>query len=184
MTGLDIVICIFLIIAAFKGYSNGFLKELASLAAIIAGAYGAFYFSEYLQGFIARIYNFSEEFLIVVSFAVTFLIIVIVINIIANILTKIADFAMLGFLNKLLGALFGVIKRILVIGVILMLLNIYGDRIALISEKNKEESVLYHPITAISIFLFPPIIEEINKNYEKLMEQKNEESEINSSEEL
>lgn len=183
MTGLDIVICIFLIIAAFKGYSNGFLKELASLVAIIAGAYGAFYFSEYLQGFIARIYNFSEEFLIVVSFAVTFLIIVIVINIIANILTKIADFAMLGFLNKLLGALFGVIKRILVIGVILMLLNIYGDRIALISEKNKEESVLYHPITAISIFLFPPII-EINKNYEKLMEQKNEESEINSSEEL
>lgn len=165
MNGLDIAIGFFLIIALIKGYSNGFLKELASLIAIIAGAYGGVYFSGYAQRLIAQFSNFSEESLVVLSFAATFIVIVIVVHALAGLLTKVADFAMLGLFNKLLGALFGMIKRALIISIVLMLLNAYTWHIPLINQENKESSLLYKPISAMGDFLLPVLIKEIEGHF-------------------
>lgn len=173
MNNLDIIIVVFLIIAAFKGYSNGFIKELAYLVAIVVGAYGAYYFSHYAQKLLLYFVTLSEEYLVVLSFALTFIVLVTIIRLLAGLVTQAAEWVMIGLLNKILGAIFGIIKRGLIIGVVLTLLQVYSYRIPLINEKSQQESLLYEPILGFSNFLLPQILHEIDENIELFQEHEN-----------
>ena len=42
----DIIVIIILIIGAFNGYRKGFIVSIASLLAIIAGGFGAYFLSD------------------------------------------------------------------------------------------------------------------------------------------
>lgn len=174
MNNLDIIIVVFLIIASFKGYSNGFIKELAYLVAILVGAYGAYCFSHYAQKLLLYFVTLSEDYLVVLSFALTFIVLVIIIRLLAGLVTQAAEWVMIGLLNKILGAIFGIIKRALVIGVALTLLQVYSHRIPLINETSQQESVLYQPIIGFSNFLLPQILREIDKNIDFFQEQEHE----------
>ena len=77
---------------------------------MIAGVYGAFHFSNFAATFLKERVDWNENTVNIAAFAITFIIIVLVIALAGKALTKIADFAMLGLLNKLLGALFGGLK--------------------------------------------------------------------------
>ena len=42
MSGIDIALCIFILIGAYHGYKAGFLLELFSLVAVVLGVLGGF----------------------------------------------------------------------------------------------------------------------------------------------
>jgi len=158
MSILDLVLLALLILGLVRGFINGFFVELASVVALIAGIYGAFNFSSYLSSFLKDKVDWSENTVNMVALVGTFMIIVLIIALAGKALTKIADFALLGLFNKILGAAFGGLKTALILSVFLIVLDKMNANILFVKEKDKEQSVLYKPVKSIIPSVFPNII--------------------------
>lgn len=158
MNIIDIVLGIILLLAFISGFRKGLFVALASLIGLIAGVFGAIYFSDFAGAYISRWFNWSDQVTKLASFAVTFLIIVILINMAGKFLTKIADFAALGLLNKLLGGVFALLQYAFIISVVFMFFNNSNLTGYVISEEKKENSILYTPIAALAPLVIPKVL--------------------------
>ena len=155
MSILDIALLTLLVLGLVRGFMRGFFVEIASLVALIAGVYGAFHFSNFAASFLKERVQWDENTVNIVAFIITFVIIVFTIALAGKALTKIANFAMLGLLNKILGALFGGLKIAFVLSVILLVLDRIPGNIPFVQEDDQDESVLYYPIKSLIPKLFP-----------------------------
>ena len=163
MNIIDIILGSLLIVGAVRGLMKGLFVEVASLLALVLGVYGAIHFSDYASGFLAPHVHWEEQTLQIVSFAITFVVIITAIGLAGKALTKLADFAALGLLNKLLGAIFGLVKIGLILSIVLLLVDKINTNISFLSAKELEKSVLYVPVKALAPSIFPEFIEEAKK---------------------
>ena len=164
MNIVDIVLGAILLLSAFQGFKKGLFVALAGLVGLIAGLYGAIHFSYYAADYLAERTSWGEQTINLAAFAITFVIIIILISITGKILTKIADFAMLGIINKLAGGVFEVLKYALIISVVLMFLDNANRKIGVVSEEALAESVLYTPIKSIAPAVLPQIIQKAKEH--------------------
>ncbi|WP_347373570.1 CvpA family protein [Aequorivita sp. Q41] len=183
MNTIDIVIGIILIIAFFMGFSKGLLRSLASLIGIVVGVYCAMFFSGFVGEYLVAWFNLSEGTTSVVSFIVTFLLIMILFSLLGKILTKVADFAMLGIFNKLLGGAFNVLKFAFLISVVFMFVNA-SESYRILSEEQRDASVLYAPVAMIAPAILPTLMKEVEEfndsDYDILNEKSPVETELES----
>ena len=163
MNTIDIVVGVILLIAFVIGYKKGLFVALAGLVGLVAGVYGAVYFSEYAASYIASWTDWNEQTVNLAAFAVTFLGIVMLVSLAGKFLTKIADFAMLGIVNKLLGAVFNSLKFAFIVSVVFMFVRA-SPSFSILSEEDRETSVLYAPVASLAPFVLPYILNEINTN--------------------
>jgi len=164
---IDIVLGILLLWALYKGLVNGLFVEIASLIALIAGIYGAIHFSYLVADQLAARFDWNERYIMIGSFIITFAIIVLLVNLAAKFLTKIADFAMLGLLNKVAGGIFGMLKMAVILGALLIFFEkIIGPK-HLVNEETKEESILYYPVRDIGAFVFSLVFKDKDHNDEQ-----------------
>ena len=166
MSLVDIVLGVILLLGFYTGLKKGLFVTLASLIGLIAGVYGAIYFSHFAAAYLSDIFNWGEQTTNLAAFAVTFLVIVFVVSLAGKLLTKIADFAALGLINKLAGGVFNALKYAFIISVIFMFINASTDISGfLISEEKKANSVLYEPIESLAPLLLPNLMAEVG-NYQ------------------
>ena len=159
MIAIDIAILIIALWLAYKGFSKGFVTELASLIALILGVFGAVHFSALLNDTVAGI-GVSERFVPILSFAITFILILLVVHLIAKIITKLIDALSLSFLNKIGGAAFGALKGLLICTVIVVFVNKLDQRISFLSDDMKSDSNFYLPMVEFGENVFPKIMAE------------------------
>ncbi|NQU87943.1 MAG: CvpA family protein [Mariniphaga sp.] len=155
MNYIDIVLVILLLLAAISGFKKGLIVELASLAALILGIWGAFEFSDITAEFLVENFNWNWDHLNVVSFVITFVVIVILVHIIGSVINKMIEVAMLGFLNRLAGIVFGVVKSALILSVILVVFDRIDRDVNILSKEKKADSRLYQPIRDFAPTIFP-----------------------------
>ncbi|WP_191858543.1 CvpA family protein [Hanstruepera ponticola] len=158
MAIIDIVLVALLGFGLIRGFFKGFFVEVASLVALIAGIYGAIHFSYYVADLLIEHVDWSEKTINITAFAITFIIIVLVIALAGKALTKLADFAALGFLNKLLGGVFGLLKIGLILSILLIIFDKMNNTITFVDEEHTQDSVLYEPVKSLAPMLFPTII--------------------------
>lgn len=159
---LDIILGLLLAYGLYKGLKNGLFVEIASLAAVIIGLYGAIQFSYLTGSYLSQNMDWDENYIKLTAFIITFLAIVILVNMAGKILTKIADFAMLGLLNKLAGGLFGVLKTAVILGTLLYFFESASWSFNLIENNTVAESILYKPVRDIGALVFGNVIEVFN----------------------
>lgn len=163
MNYIDIALGIFLAIGVFQGFRRGFLVELASLAGLLLGIYGAIYFSHYAAAFIHKYTSWGEDTVELVAFITTFLVVLILVSMLAKALTKVAGFVALGMLNKLLGALFGLLKTALFASILLLILNSFDRQFSFLTAEKKEASILYKPVESVAPMVLPKLFKELNR---------------------
>ena len=171
MSALDIIIGVIVLLGFYGGFKKGLFVALTSLIGLIAGVYGAIHFSDYAASYISNLFNWGEQITNLAAFAVTFSGIVFIISIAGKFLTKIADFAMLGIINKLLGGVFSGLMYAFILSVIFMFLESSSSLSGyVISEEKKESSILYTPVSVLAPSVLPQILKEVesfkNKNIE------------------
>jgi len=88
-------------------------------------------------------------------------------------LTKIVDFAYLGWINRLAGAGFSVLKTVLALSIVILLFEKINLNNILAKQETLEESIFYNPTKEISAFVYP----QIEEWYEGLSERSEIESE-------
>ena len=158
MNIFDIILTAFLLFGFIRGLMRGLFVEVASLVALVAGIYGAIHFSYFIGAYLAEFVDWEEQYITVASFALTFAIIVLVISLAGKLLTKIADFAALGLLNKILGGVFGLLKIGLILSIILLVFSKLNNTVPFISEDQQRNSVLYEPVKNLAPILFPDFV--------------------------
>ena len=161
MNTLDIVLSIFLLLGLVRGFFKGFFVELAGLVALILGIYGAIHFSDRMYDFLELFITWEEKYLSILAFALTFVLIVVIISMIGKILTKTAGMLALGLVNRLLGALFGVLKMAFLASIFFMFLN--KSEAFKIEEETKEGAVIYPPVERLAPMFLPTIIQKIEE---------------------
>ena len=132
---LDIVLGILLTWGLYKGIKNGLFLELASLGALIIGLFGAIRFSYVIGGYLSKHISWDERYLKLTAFVITFSIIVLVVHLVGKLLTKIANFAMLGLLNKIAGGLFGALKVAVILGALLVFFDRINNSLPMIKKE-------------------------------------------------
>lgn len=160
MSFLDIVLGLLLLYGLWKGLKNGLFVEIASIIALVAGIYGAIHFSYYAGDYLSQNMEWNERYINIAAFAVTFIIIVLAVHLLGKFLTKIADFAMLGLLNKIAGALFGVLKVAVILGALLVFLDRAYSSLGFIKSETVQQSILYEPIKEIGEFIFSKVLKD------------------------
>jgi len=160
MSVLDIILLALLLLGLIGGFRKGFFVEVASLVALIAGVYGAIHFSNFAGDFLMDKVDWNEKTVNIIAFAITFIVIVLVIALAGKALTKLADFAALGILNKLLGALFGLLKMAVILSVILIIFDSFNTTLPFADEEDLEDSTFYEPIRSLVPTIFPIILEK------------------------
>lgn len=157
MNYIDAIIIIILALAMVNGFINGLVKEVASLAALILGIWGAIKFSTFTAAKLYDYFDMTGRYVGIISFIVTFLIIVIVIHFIGLLVDKLMEAVSLGFINRLLGILFGLFKSVLILSVVLCVLNAIDSHRPFLPKEKIERSMLYNPISDIAPAIFPII---------------------------
>ncbi|WP_298531761.1 CvpA family protein [uncultured Algibacter sp.] len=156
---IDIVLGALILFGLVRGFMKGLFVEVASLVALIAGVYGAIHFSNFAADFLQSKTEWNEKTINIAAFAITFVVIVLAIGLAGKALTKLANFAALGILNKLLGALFGALKTALILSVVLNIFNKMNKTMAFVDEDIIENSILYAPVKTLVPLIFPNILE-------------------------
>ncbi|HCU19761.1 MAG: hypothetical protein A2X05_00165 [Bacteroidetes bacterium GWE2_41_25] len=157
MNWIDMTIIVILILSMVMGFINGLIKEVASLAALILGIWGAIKFSAFTAEKLYDYFDMSGQYVGVVAFLITFGIIVVLIHFIGLIVNKIVDAAALSFVNRLLGIVFGLLKSVLILSVLFVVLNSIDARRSFLPKDTIEKSIFYNPISDIAASIFPII---------------------------
>ena len=157
MSFLDIVLGVFLVYALYNGLKNGLFVELASLISLVVGIFVAIKFSYLIRAIIENHVSWSPKYIEVIAFGLTFLIVVIAIHTLAKVFTGIADFAYLGWLNKLGGAGFSVLKTVLALSIVFNLFQKVNINNIMVKQETLDNSVFYNPIQEVSKFIYPSL---------------------------
>ena len=165
MNFIDIIIGGMIILGFTRGLMKGLFVEVASLVALVAGLYGAIHFSYFAGEFLVDSFpSWEEKYVNLVAFAITFIVILIAVTMAGKILTKVADFASLGILNKILGGVFGGLKMAVIAGAALVFFDRTNNTLEFVEEEKIQESALYEPVKEVGGIVFAYVLEETNKN--------------------
>ena len=169
MNYIDIIIVFIFTSSILFGLSNGFVKEAASLAALVLGIWGAVKFSAFTALKLYDFFDVSGRYTGIAAFIITFGLIVIAVHFIGIVVDKFVKFTALGFLNRIFGAIFGLLRSALLLSVVFFILNAIDVRKPFLPKQKVKQSVLYNNIADIIPKLFPHIGgENLKPNIDKL----------------
>lgn len=155
MNFIDLIFIVILLWSAYRGFVKGFILQLSTLAALLLGILGAIKFSDYTAHLLVNNFSISENYLNIIAFAITFIIIVIVVHLLARVIEKLIQAIALGFINRILGVVFGIVKTAFIISVILVLVNKANNKYHFLPEEKIEHSYLYSPLSDFAPMIFP-----------------------------
>ncbi|NSW93316.1 MAG: CvpA family protein [Bacteroidales bacterium] len=175
MNWIDFVILILLVLGLFKGFTDGLVKELASLTALVLGIWGAIKFSGLTAEKLYDFFDMTGKYVGILAFLITFGIIVIIIHFVGIVADRFVKAVSLGFLNRLLGMVFGVFKTALLLSILFVVLNAIHAKHPFLPEEKIKQSKFYNPIADIAPAIFPVIGEGTNdKTFDRLKKNPDE----------
>lgn len=149
MNYIDIAIVGLVLFGAVKGFSKGFIIEAASLIALILGLIGALLFSSTVGTLLESFFDTDRIPPSGVLFILTFIAIIIGINLLAKFLTRVLKMAALGGLNRILGAIFGGLKFVLILSAVILIMDQFEFLFTFMEDDVIEESQFYEPVKSI-----------------------------------
>lgn len=155
MNILDIILLICFVPAIFQGIRKGFIAQAISIISIIVGIWASARFANIVTAWIARYITASEQVLKVVAFALILVLVFLVLAALGKMLEGVIRLVMLGWLNKLLGVIFALIKTGLIVGLVIMAFSSLNDTFKFVQESVLNESVLYPPLKKLAFDVFP-----------------------------
>lgn len=157
---IDILLLILFAYAVIKGIIKGFVIEAASLIGVLLGIYCARIYTPMATGKMCEWINCSNIYATPITYLIIFFAIVFLCHFCAKILDKTLNIFLLGWLNKLLGGLFGFLKYLFIASILLNFFNKIDEHTHFLSNETKESSFLYYPVKSVVPSILPFIQEK------------------------
>lgn len=150
MNGFDIVFLLVLLMGAWKGWSNGLLKEVLGLIGVFVGLYVARLLYEQVGEHLAPHLGTAPAVANIIAFALLWMGVPILLSILGSLLTKFLELVGLNSINRLGGTVVSLVKYVLLLGVLCNVLSITH----LVQEETKQSSVLFEPLQQTTSIAF------------------------------
>ena len=155
MNIIDAIILICLIPAIFQGFRKGFISQAISIVSIIAGIWASARFADIVTEWIAQYITASEQILKIVAFVIILTAVFFLLGLLGRLLESVLNFVLLGWVNKLLGVAFSLIKAFLILGLIALAINSLCTSFELTPSEAFQTSTLYPVISDMADNVFP-----------------------------
>jgi len=124
MNPFDIVIIVILSFCLVRGIFRGLVKEVSAIIGVLAGFYAAYtYYAEIAKLLSKWISNVAYSNIL--SFLILFVGVLVIVNILGIIIKYILKIASLGWIDRVSGAGFGIIKGVLIVSILLIMLTAF-----------------------------------------------------------
>ena len=162
MNWLDIVIIIGIIVGILHGLKTGIVRQVISLISLVAAILLSGALASWIYAWFHPFIHDDNSWLshgvqFAIYYVIAFIIIISIFALLANLVDKIINFTPVGIINKLFGAVFGLVMWILCISILLNLIALFDTQSQLISPTVKENSVFYDSVKMIFPTIFPYI---------------------------
>ena len=160
MNSLDLGIIIIVSIFFVRGVFRGFVFELVTVIGLILGYIISITYLSLLAGYILTFFpSLPESAINIVSFFLLFIGTNLLLRLVSKIITKTLKFAMLGWLNRILGGVLGILKSIIVMSILVFVIDLIPFSSYLLDQVEVQTSELYPVLNA----LVPRLFTEIQK---------------------
>lgn len=155
MNILDIILLVCFIPAIISGLRKGFIAQVVAIISIVLGVWLSVKFATLVGNWISQWIEASPQLINIISFAIIFIAVAVLLFTIGKLIEATIKIIMLGWLNKLLGVLFSMLKCILIIGFLIIVFEAINDTFGLVPESYLSDSLLYTPFRDIADSVFP-----------------------------
>ena len=154
---LDIIILLIIAASAIFGVFKGFVRQLVSIASLVLGIWCAGKFTGHLSTYIKDWLSLemSQQTLHIILFIVIFILAVVIAHFLGKGVEGMIKLTMLGWLNRLLGFLFGAAKAIIILSVVVCAINWLNGTFHLIPEDFLAKSRGYALLADFAKEFFP-----------------------------
>jgi len=166
MNSLDIGILSIASIFFIKGIFRGFVHELITIVGLILGYIISITYLSLLTSIILKFFpTFPDSIVKLVSFFLLFVGTNMLLRLVANILTKTLKVAMLGWLNRLLGGVLGILKSVIILGITVFIINLIPFSSTFMEQFEAQDSFLFPLLELVG----PQLYEVIQKYTDMLL---------------
>lgn len=160
MNPFDVFIILVLGYSTVRGLFRGLVKEVSSIIGVLGGFYAAYSYypmvAKLLSGLIAE-----QSYLNILSFLIIFCGILIIISILGVVIKYLLNVAFLGWIDRVCGVGFGLIKGVLIVTVLFIILTTFLSKGAPLIKK----SILAPHVIWISEKMVGLVSEEMKKDF-------------------
>lgn len=157
MTILDIILLLCFVPAIVTGITKGFVSQAVQVIAILLGAWAAFHFSSVICSWLSQYLTMDPTLLKVIAFVLVILVITLILNILGNLLTRLLHALALGWINGILGVLFGILKAGIILGLLIMVFEALNSSIDLVERSLLDDSKVYTALREMAESVFPSL---------------------------
>ncbi len=107
-----------------RGLFRGLVKELSSIIGVLGGFYAAYTYYKVLAGLLAGLIH-DTSYLNILSFLTIFCFVLIVVGVLGVIIKYVLNIAFLGWVDRIGGVVFGVLKGVLIVSILFITLTAF-----------------------------------------------------------
>ena len=157
MQVLDIILLVLFIPGIIRGAVKGLVTQIVSLVSVFVGAIVAGRFAPELTQIAMLQFGSEERVTYILCFIVIFLACALVMALVGYIITKLFKAATLGWLNRLLGAVFAVFTTALVLGLLISAFEGLNESWNLVEPEKLEGYKVYPMLKEFSSAILPQL---------------------------
>lgn len=154
---IDIVIICCFLPSLYFGAKNGFIKQVISLIIIVLGIKLSISLSPHAAEWLQSRVEIQPVWISVISFAVVFIAVALVGALVEKLLGMVVKVTMLGWLNRLLGIVFSMLKVAVVLSLLAYFLNSANELLEFMSEEDIADSNFFKPLLDFADKIFPAL---------------------------
>ena len=155
MNVLDIILLLCFVPAIIFGIKKGFIAQVIAIISIVVGLWLSFQFSDLVSGWISDLIGTSSPIVRIIAFVIILVLVAAGFALLGKLLEATIKIIMLGWLNKLLGVIFSIVKYTLILGAVLIAFDWVNNELNIINGSYLDKSLLYRPFLNIANAVFP-----------------------------
>lgn len=156
MNILDIILLVCFIPAIVNGLRKGLVAQVVAIISIVLGVWLSFRFSGAFAGWVSQWTGaVSPDILRIAAFILIMVAVIFGLYALGKVLEASIRIIMLGWLNRLLGLIFALIKCAIIIGLLTVLFDTFNSTFGIVSGKTLSQSMLYGYFNDLGQTVFP-----------------------------
>ena len=169
MQTIDIIIAVLLVIGLIGGLRDGLVKQAVGFVGIVGGLLIGRSFYLPLGDWLVGALGMAVRPAHITAFVLILIVVPLAFNLMGWVVSKLLHIICLGWANRLLGGVVGMVKYALLAGVIITGVELFDKNDSLISESKKEDSLMFYPLYKSTGVFFKNIKEELGGVYRDLV---------------
>ena len=147
---IDIIILVPILYGLILGIFRGLVAELTAIVALIAGIVCAKVFAPDVAQKLTTVLTWDVSMCEALAYVIVFFVVALSLTLVGKLLTRLFRAISLAWLNRLLGAVFGALKWLLAVSVILVAFDLLDNTLHILKPEIKEQSICYEPVRSIA----------------------------------